>query len=422
MPLLERHITKPCAAAEEAALPGRQSNGFLLLYALAYAGCFVSFVPLLTLLLPEKMASAAGDARIEWLSTATLAGAVSASLANIGFGWASDLVGSRRAWLAAGLLSSLASYALLHLSQSPLAIVLAVIVYQAAINMMLSPLTAWAADTVPDAQKGRLGGLLGLAPPVGALAGIVVTLPILPGAAAQMLMVCLLFALLILPLLAVGHPAPIHLGPRLITGVQRTQRRIDLFLLWVARLLVQIAGSVLFAFLLYYFQSLPDTSASQSDVARLSAFTMVASVPLALLAGWASDRLGVRMPFLIGTAIAACSGLTVLALQPGLGAATAGYAIFGCATSVFFAIHSVYAMQMLPSPLRRGRDLGLFNLTNTLPAILSPLLALTVVPRIGFPGLMATLAVLTLVAALLLVLVRTEDSAREGHLASAEAS
>lgn len=394
--------------AEKLTMPSHQSNGFLLLYALAYAGCFISFVPLLTLLLPAKMAVAAGEARIEWLGAATLAGAASASLANIGFGWASDLFGTRRAWVAAGLASSLASYLLLHLSRSPLTIVLAVIAYQAAINMMLAPLTAWAADTVPDAQKGRLGGLIGMAPPVAAVAGIVATLPWLGSEAAQMIMVCLLFAAFILPLLLFGRPSAVSTGSDPVAGAKYGKRRADLVLLWLARLLVQIAGSVLFAFLLYYFQSLPDGALSQFEVARLSAFTMVAAVPLALLVGWTSDRLGVRMPFLIGTAMAMTGGLAAMALQLGSETATAGYAIFGCASSVFLALHSVYAMQMLPSPLRRGRDLGLFNLTNTLPAVLSPLLAIGIVPEMGFSGLMAILAFLTLAAGMLLLLVRSD--------------
>ena len=87
------------------ALPvaSRQRTRFLLLYALANAGGVAAYLPLLTLLLPTKMAGAAGDLRIEWLAAATFAGAVTASLANIAFGWASDLRGSRRSWVMVGL-------------------------------------------------------------------------------------------------------------------------------------------------------------------------------------------------------------------------------------------------------------------------------------------------------------------------------
>lgn len=62
-----------------------QPTRFLLLYAPAYAGGFVAYVPFLTILLPVKMAAVAGDMRIEWLAAATLLGAIAASVGNVGF-------------------------------------------------------------------------------------------------------------------------------------------------------------------------------------------------------------------------------------------------------------------------------------------------------------------------------------------------
>jgi MFS family permease len=394
----------------ETSTPGdRQSNRFLLLYALAYAGGFVAYVPLLTILLPVKMAVAAGAARVEWLAAATLLGAIAASVANVGFGWASDLTRSRRPWIWAGLGLTIVTYGLLHLAQTPAAIVAGIVAWQCALNLMLSPLAALAADHVPDHQKGVLGGLLGAGAPIGAFATVLVTLPGVSGEGTQFALTCAMIAALLLPLLLIGRARPVTIDqapPPM--GAARTLRHIDLGLMWFARLLVQIAGSVLFGFLLYYFQSLPGEAASPAMVARLGGATMVAAVPLALLLGRASDRIGARRPFLIGTALAMTAGLAGMAVIPALPIAIAAYALFGGGCSIFLALHSVYAMQMLPSADRRGRDLGLFNLTNTLPSILSPLLAIALVPGRGFGMLMATLAVLTTLAAMLIAMVRSE--------------
>lgn len=398
-------------AVDSLPVASRQRTRFLLLYALANAGGVAAYLPFLTLLLPTRMAAAAGDFRVEWLAAAMLAGAVTASLANIAFGWASDIWGGRRGWVSAGLALTLASYAMLDRATTPIAIVATIVFYQLALNMILAPLAAWAADTVPDAQKGLLGGLLGAGHPVGALAGVLATLGFLRGQGMQLAMVCAIVAALIVPLLAFGRPVTLVTEAVAPPPVQRTMRRVDLSLLWLARLLVQMAGSVLFAFVLYYFQSLPGRPASEAEVAQLGLLTVIAAFPLALLLGRASDRIGKRRPFLFGVTIAMSVGLALMGSKPSFGAAVAGYTLFGCGLAIFLALHSTYAMQMLLSPKRRGRDLGLFNLTNTLPALLSPLLTVGLVPTYGYDGLMLALAALVAIAAVLIIAVRGESKA-----------
>ena len=383
-----------------------RGDRFLLLFALAYAGGMIAYVPLLTLLLPAKVALLAGEARVEWLGAATLAGAVAASLANIAFGWASDLVGTRRMWAGAGLCLTLASYAFLHAAESLPQIVGVIVAFQIALNMLLSPLAALAADKVPDRRKGLLGGLLGASPPIAALAGVIATLPMLETDGMQLAAVCALFVLLIVPLLLL-RPPPYADAPAACIGPRQAHAWTDFLLLWFARLLVQVAGSVLFGFLFFYFQSLPEP-ASQAGVARLYALSLLLAFPLALAAGHLSDRLGPRKPFLVGTIVAAALGLGLMAAPVDLGSATIGYALFGSGSAAFLALHSGFAMQLLPSPERRGRDLGVLNLANTLPAIVAPLLAIWLVPGRGFSLLLGVLAALTLLAAACVMLVRRD--------------
>ena len=180
---------------------------FLLAYALANAGGVIAYSPLLMLLLPARIAVLAGPAQVEWLSLATLLGAITASIAGVGFGWLSDLAGTRRTWVVAGLAATLASYLPFALATTPAGLVAAVIAFQAAVNLLLAPLAAWAADAVPDRHKGVLSGLLGAGPPVGALAGVVATLPLLAGEGARLATVCAMVAALTVPLLFVRAPA-----------------------------------------------------------------------------------------------------------------------------------------------------------------------------------------------------------------------
>lgn len=386
---------------------GGRGGRFLLLYALANAGGVVAYAPLLTLLLPAKIAAAAaaGDARVAWLGAATLAGALAASLANIAFGWASDVSGSRRGWVAGGLLATLASYAVIHRAASPAGIVAAVVLYQAALNMLLAPLAAWAADVVPDDRKGVLGGLLGAGPAVGALAGVLATAAIWPGEGARLAVVCAIVTALVVPLLAAGRARPLPAAPA--PPARRQAERRDFALLWLSRLLVQVASGVLFGFLLYYFQSLPDPPA-QGWVARLIAAALALGFPLALLIGRASDRIGPRRPFLIAAAAAMAAGLALMAGAVARPPATFGYVLFACGLSAFLPIQATFTMQLLTRPERHGRDLGVLNLANTLPSVIAPLLAVGLVPSYGYHGLLWTLAAAVGMAGLCVFLVRCD--------------
>ena len=173
----------------------------------------------------------------------------------------------------------------------------------------------------------------------------------------------------------------------------RARSRTDFILLWCARLLVQVAGNVLFGFLFYYFQTLRDAP-TQAGVARLSALALLVAFPIALGSGALSDRLGRRKPFLVVSACVAAAGLGLMTSAVEFLPSAIGYGLFGCASAVFLSLHSSFAMQFLPSPARRGRDLGVLNLTNTLPATIAPQLAIWLVPGRGFEALLALLAAL----------------------------
>ena len=74
---------------------------------------------------------------------------------------------------------------------------------------------------------------------------------------------------------------------------------------------------------------------------------------------------------------------------------------------MFLALHAAFAMQLLPTPAHRGRDLGLLNLTNTLPALLGPLLAWMLATPRDFSAVLLVLAALTLAGGLAMLGVRS---------------
>jgi predicted MFS family arabinose efflux permease len=99
------------------------------------------------------------------------------------------------------------------------------------------------------------------------------------------------------------------------------------------------------------------------------------------------------------------AGLGTMAASNSLASGIAGYVVFGVAGAVFLSLHSAQTLRVLPRARTRGRDLGLFNLTNTVPSLIMPWLTLALVPIFGFAGLFALLAAMAMLASLLLISV-----------------
>ena len=122
------------------------------------------------------------------------------------------------------------------------------------------------------------------------------------------------------------------------------------------------------------------------------------TVPLliAVLVGRLADRTGRTKPFLAAAAIVAAAGLVGMVLATSFAAGAAAFCVYSGGTSVFLALHASFAMQLLPSARHKGRDLGIVNLTNTLPGLLGPVLTWTLATPRDFDAVLVVLAVLTL--------------------------
>ena len=380
------------------AVPAR----FLLLYALAWAGASIAYVPFLTVLLPVRVEALAGaGARIDWLAYLSFGGALAASSGHLLFGWLSDVTGTRRPWIAAGLLLSCLLLASVALVTSLLPLLALIIAWQLALNMMMAPLAALAGDHVPDHQKGLLGGLLAFAPGLVALSGSLVTWPGLVTLDGRLWLVAGLVAACVLPVLFLPLPPRLTAPPPVPAGDPPAPAEGTVRRMWLARLAVQIAEATLFAYVYFWFSGL-DAGMTDNRVASLFAIILVASAPLALAAGRWADRSGQPFAPLVLGAIGAAVGLAAMAVSATPVMAMAAFALFALASAVFLALHSAQTLRVLARPDRRGRDLGLFNLTNTIPSLIMPWLTLGMVPRFGFSGLFLALAGLCLLGAVIL--------------------
>nr|WP_260582705.1 MFS transporter [Sphingopyxis sp. PET50] len=352
-----------------------------------------------------RMTALAGADDIQALGYATFFGAIAASVGGVFFGWLSDRTRNRRGWVSAGLVLTIALLLAVPLAHDVPTLIGIIVGWQLALNMMLGPIAAWAGDCVPDHQKGILGGLLAFSPALGAVSCAFVTLPGLAGADGRLAIIGLLVAGAVLPVLLFGRPRAFpELNAVNAASLQASQIRpaSPVVRMWCARLLVQIAEAALFAYLFFWFRSI-DPAITDSETARLFSLVLTIAVPMALLAGrWADRHDRPILPLGISAGVLVL-GLVAMALATTLIAAKLSYVIFGIAATIFLSLHSGQTLRVLPRPDRRGRDLGLFNLTNTVPSLIMPWLTISLVPGFGFDALFLLLAAFASLAVALLV-------------------
>ena len=388
-----------------------QPPWFLLLFALAAGGCWIAYVPLLSVLLPEQITGLVGEGDVSALAQATFIGAIFASLSAILWGWLSDLSGVRLPWIVGGLILSNALLLAMGVANTFSELMACIIAWQVALNMMLAGLFAWAGDCFPDSQKGLLGGAFALAPAMGALSGSLVTFEALVGEEYRLATVAALVAVLVMPVVLLGRG---RVRAELMQDVSSREAdalphdRTTVVRMWIARFFVQLAVAGLFAFLLYWLRSLsPDIH--ENYAANIYCAVLLVSVPVALWAGRWSDRRARPMAPLWLSALVTAVGLVGMAVSDGMALAVAGYVVFSVASAIFLALHTGQTLRVLPRPSRRGRDMGIFNLTNTLPSMVMPWLTLSLVPQFGFTALFGLFAGFAAVAAVLLATISTRD-------------
>ena len=406
----------PPDAPADSAAPTRVGPRFIALLTLAYVGGFSAFAPLLSIIVPLQAQQVSALDKIGLLGIATAWGAGVASVANLAAGWASDRTrspwGRRRPWIVVGLVGVLAAYGLIGTASTAVGLILGVAAFQLGFNLMFGPLTALLADHVPDAQKGRVAAFLGLGPPMGAAAGVLIAAPLLPDAVARLTLLGFLVAACILPLVFGWKEPPAgEARPRRTAGLRLTA---DFGFAWLSRFCFQIAASVINAFMLFYLadharyaDQFPEQTV-EAGLAQLIALSTLLIVGSGFVGGLLSDRLGNRRLFIFGASIMLGAGLLVFAAWPQWPGPLVGYVLYGVGFGLYTTVDAALVAQVLPSRRDAARDLGLMNLTNTLPAVIAPMLALAALgpDRANWPALMVISALAAVAGGLLVLAVR----------------
>lgn len=359
---------------------------FAALFMLAHIGAFAACLPLLTMLVPLKASEISPDGKAALLSWTVLVGAAVASVFNIAGGALSDATrskfGRRRPWLFGGAAGTIASYYFIWRAASPTELIAGVILFQIAFNIFLPALVVLLPDHVPDQSKGRMASLLALGPPAGLGAGALLAGSESLSGGGKYVALIVLATVLIAPLLLFWKEpagAGVETAGRTETDpvIARNYR-----LVWLSRLLTQIAIATSQGFLLLFIVHLRDggrgfpLNSAENLVSKLLLISTSVSIVTALIVGALSDRFGRRRNYVAASGGLICVGMIVVAFVRDWNAVIAGQLLYGLGFGLYSSAEVALAAETLPSRRNTARDLAILNLGNTLPQAISPIFAL----------------------------------------------
>jgi len=375
----------------------RVGRGWTAALSLANVAIWVGWYGPLQILLArqaEDFAPGTGMSKETLLAWVTGAGAVVSLAANPFFGALSDRTtarwGRRTPWIVAGAGGGFLSLLLLAGAGGLWLMTLGWCLVQLTLNASFAAVTAAVPDRVPRLQRGSVGGWLGAAQILGAVAGT--GLATAAGGIAAGYAACAVFALAgVLPYvlrypdlrLATADRPPWH-GRSFARGFWLSPRRYpDFGWAWLTRFLINLSNALVILYLLYYLRDRLHHDDPEQGVLILTAVNSVTLLATVVVGGAWSDRVGRRKPFVrwSGALMAAATAL-LAAWQTWTGAIVVA-ALLGLALGVFTSVDFALMTDVLPKALDRGKDLGVINVANALPQVAAPAVAAPIVTHLG---------------------------------------
>ena len=327
-------------------------------------------------------------------------------------------IGGRAPWMIGGLTVAIATSVFMAFQASTIGLIVGFAVMQIGSAFVAAPLIAHIPDRVPVSRRGIFSSLNGLGTIVGAIAGQSLGAAFLGSIPTGYIVAAVFFGIVVGIFLIVnarqsnvGVPREdFRLFDLLRTFWVNPIKNPDFFWAFTGRLLI-ITGYYLVSSLgLYILQDYIGLSkrAAVNATPLIGVFVLLGIVISTVIAGPLSDKIGRRKGVIfIASAVLAVSILTPLVWPTLTGmfvfAFLSGFG-FGAYQSVDYALIT----QVLPSQQGAGRDLGIINISATLPQTFGAGAAGVIVTVVGgYAPLFPIAAVIVIVGALAIIPVRS---------------
>lgn len=327
--------------------------------------------------------------------------------------------GRRAPWIVAGAV--IGAGLLFAMRFSP-TIGILLITYSAAmlgVNLASGPLNATVADRVPAKQRGSMSALAGFSTLIGGAIGSIVAGALFASIGLDVYypfaVAVIVFSVLFVLLAKDRSSRDLELAPmtvkEFLVSFTVALRDRDFRWLWIAKVALLFGGGVSGAFGVYMLQSYIRPGLSAAEAAQISPFLAMVGIPgtvIALLvAGWWSDKVGRRKPFVIGATFLIAGSMFIPLLSPTLPALFIQGVVAGLGVGTFLTVDQAMFIDLLPDKDAAARDLGVSTLGGNLGQALGPLLAGVVVAVTGgYTALWIVGIVIVVIAAVLVFPIR----------------
>lgn len=366
-------------------------RGFIALYALGYVGAYIALITPVATTLALKVGELDPAGKETSLGLISAIGALVAIISNALSGALSDRtrsgLGRRRPWIIAGSIGGVLALAIVGFAPNLVIATLGWILAQLTLNMVLAALQALLPDQVPLEQRARVSSVLGISQQVSPLLGIGIAYGVQAagGGIGLMFLVpgivgALMLALLVARIKDVPHEvaggftfAEFVRGFRIDKG-----KGADFGWAWFGRFFVILGFAVYTTYQVYFIGDRLKVTGSDVVLTQLYALLIFSAVLTvsAIVSGRISDRTGRRKIFVFLAAAIVGVGLTLLALTSSLPMFFVAASVMGVGIGAFFAVDLALITDVLPDKEHKAaKDLGIFNIANSLPQSVAPAIA-----------------------------------------------
>lgn len=371
------------------ALP-RASRAFIAAYWFAQLGNWLSLLTPVTIGIALRVAELASPAdKAAQLALVVSVGAFGSLIAAPLWGQISDRtrsrIGRRKLWMLVGVFGGGVGLFIMAAAPNMLVFGAGWLVAQVAFNANQASLNALLPDQIPGPQRGRVSGLLGLSATVAVL---IATFLSQFTSVNPYLLFLTPWAVTVVSLFVVlrsFQDRPARPGAFPAFGLKEFAKSFwvnplvhkDYGWAWLSRFFVFLGASFVQVYSVYLLQDRFEIG--PAEVTTLVFVNTVIGSSMTLLfsplSGWISDRTGRRKPFVLVAALIAAAGLVLIGFADTLPLFFIASAIASAGIAVYYAVDLALVANVLPDPENSAKDMGVFQIANSLPQSLGPAIA-----------------------------------------------